>query len=146
MNQGRGSDPSGEENPPPTVNPSQGANPGVANERTLAQIFEAIQGLAQSTAAAQNAMLEVVQPIPIPAVHGSGATNSVGGSGSAPPRAQERRQGATNEIPPLVPVVNNPASQAVGAPDDSDKFNKEKFRKNGAKEFMGGVDPIQAEN
>ena len=71
MNQGRGSDPSGEENPPPTVNPSQGANPGVANEQMMTQILAAIQGLAQSTAAAQNAMLEVVRRIPIPAVHGS---------------------------------------------------------------------------
>ena len=111
----------------------------------LTQILVAIQGLAQSTAAAQNAMLEVVQRIPIPAVQGSGATSSAGGSGLAPPRAQERRQGATNENPPLVPVVNNPASQAAGAPDDSDKYNKEKFRKNGAKEFEGGVDPIKAE-
>ena len=127
MSQGQGSDPGGRENPQPAVNPSQGANPGVANERTLAQIFEAIQGLAQSTAAAQNAMLEVVQRIPIPAVHGSGATSSAGGLGSAPPRAQERGQGASNENPPLVPVVHNPTSQAAGAPDDSDKFNKEKF-------------------
>ena len=41
---------------------------------------------------------------------------------------------------------SNPASQAARAPDDSDKFNKEKFRKNGAKEYEGGVDPIKAEN
>ena len=68
MNQGQGLDPSGEENPPPTVNPSQGANPGVANEQMLTQIMAAIHGLAQSTTAAQNAMLEVVQRIPIPAV------------------------------------------------------------------------------
>ena len=32
------------------------------------------------------------------------------------------------------------------APEDYDKFNKEKFIKNGAKEFIGGVDPIMAEN
>ena len=93
MNQGQGSDPSGEENPPPAVNPSQGANSGVANEEMLTQILVAIQGLTQSTAAAQNAMLEVVQRIPIPAVQGgNGATSSAGGSGSAPPRAQEQRQ------------------------------------------------------
>ena len=87
MNQGRGLDPSGEENPPPAVNPSEGANPGVANEQTMTQILAAMQGLAQSTAAAQNAMLEVVQRIPVPAVHGSGATSSAGGLGSAHPRA-----------------------------------------------------------
>ena len=147
MSQGQGSDPGGRENPQLAVNPSQGANPGVANEQMLIQIMVAIQGLAQSTAAAQNAMLEVVQRISIPAVQvGNEATSSAGGSGSAPPRAQEPSQGTLNGHPPQVPANPDPASQAPRTPNDSDKFNKEKFIKNGAKEFVGGVDPIKAKN
>ena len=30
--------------------------------------------------------------------------------------------------------------------DDSDKYTKEKFIKNGAKEYVGGIDPIKAKN
>ena len=146
-NQGQGSNQDQGVNPPPTGNPNPEANPGVANEQMFTQILAAIQGLAQITAATQNTMLEVIQRLPVPAVQvGNGSMSSTGGSGSAPPRIQERGQRASDERPPQVPAELNPASNVMRAPEDSDKFNKEKFIKNGAKEFIGGVDPIMAEN
>lgn len=46
----------------------------------------------------------------------------------------------------MVYAEQNPASQAPREVDDLNKFIKETFIKNGAKEFIGGVDLIKAEN
>lgn len=87
-------------------------------------------------------MLEIVQRTTLPAVQGGNeAMTPTGGFGLAPHGVQDRSSGERNG-PPTV-VLSNQAPRAV---EDSDKYNKEKFIKNGAKEFVGRVDPIKAKN
>ena len=77
-NQGQGSNQDQGENPPPTGNPNPEANPGVANEQMFTQILAAIQGLAQTTTVAQNAMIEVIQRLPVPGIKvGSGCNTPI---------------------------------------------------------------------
>lgn len=64
-----------------------------------------------------------------------------GGFGFALHGVQDRSSRERNG-PPIVVLSN----QALRAVEDSDKYNKEKFIKNGAKEFVGRVDPIKAKN
>lgn len=77
---------------------------------------------------------------------GNAATSSAGRFGSAPPRSQDGSQGATNEPPPVALAKQNPTKQTPRAVEDSNKFNKEKFRKNGPKESVGAVDPVKVQN
>lgn len=88
----------------------------------------------------------MVQRLPMPYMKGgNGATSSTGSSSLAPPRAQEGSQEARNDLPPLIQTDLHSASQALRATKDSNKYNKEKLQ-NGAKEFIGIVDLIKAEN
>ena len=132
----------------PGVGPSQrpeGAVPETASEGVLSQILAAIQGLAQSSVAVQGTMLEVIQRLPVPAAQGGEATSSASESGSRQPASQEGSQGARQE-PQSVGTASDPAGQVPRARDDADRYTKEKFMKNGAKEYEGGIDPVKAEN
>lgn len=92
-------------------------------------------------------MLEVVQRIPILAIQGDyGSTSLVGSSGSAPPSAQEKSQGIKDGHLLVVHGEHNLVSQAPRVVGDSNRYNKKKYIKNRAKEFIGGVDPIRAKN
>lgn len=46
----------------------------------------------------------------------------------------------------MAQAEQNPASDVQRVVEDWDKYNKEKFIKNRAIEFIGGVDPIKVEN
>lgn len=61
---------------------------------------------------------------------------------SAPPRAQEGGQGVGNRPPQVIQTDLQMASQTLRAIEYSNKFNKEKFIKNGADDFIGGVDQL----
>ena len=141
-NQGQGSNPG--------VGPSQrpgGTAPETVNEGMLSQILAAIQGLAQSNVSVHGMMLEVIQRLPVPAAHGGNeAVSSASGSGSRQPARHEGSQGASEELPPEAIAVSDPVGQVPRAREDGDRYTKEKFMKNGAKEFEGGTNPIKAEN
>ena len=76
---------------------------------------------------------------------GGEATSSASESGSRQPARQEGSQGARQE-PQSVGTASDPAGQVPRVRDDADRYTKEKFMKNGAKEFEGGIDPVKAEN
>lgn len=46
----------------------------------------------------------------------------------------------------MIYAEQNPTIMAPRVVDDSDKYTKENFIKNGANHFLGGVDPIKAKN
>ena len=71
---------------------------------------------------------------------------SASGSGSRQPARQEGSQGAREELLLVAVAVSDPVGQVPRAREDGDRYTKEKFMKNGAKEFEGGTDPIRAEN
>ena len=126
----------------PGVGPSQrpeGAVPETVSEGVLSQILAAIQGLAQSNVAVQGTMLEVIQRLPA-AQGGNEATSSASGSGSRQPARQEGSQGAREELPLAAVAVSESTQQIPRARDEADRYTKEKFMKNGAKEFEGGMD------
>lgn len=92
-------------------------------------------------------MLEVVHKMPTLAVHGgNGARSLASGSSSAPPRAQEGSPGSRDVPPPVDLAKQNLAIHAPRVVYDAGKFKKENFIKKEAKEFLGGVGPIKAEN
>ena len=134
----------------PGVGPSQrpgGTTPETVNEGMLSQILAAIQGLTQSNVAVQGTMLEVIQQLPVPAAQvGNEATSSASSSGSAQPARHKGSLGARERLPPVVIAVSDPTGQVLRAGDDRDRYTKEKFTRNGAKEFIGGIDLIEVEN
>lgn len=49
-------------------------------------------------------------------------------------------------VPPIVQTDPTSVRREVSRKANEDKFNVEKFVKNGAQVFIGGTDPIQAGN
>lgn len=50
------------------------------------------------------------------------------------------------DLPSVIQADLHEASEALRAAKDSDKYDMVKFIKNGAEEFVVGVDPIKARN
>lgn len=138
-NQGQNSNPSQGASPQQEANPKQRVNPGPTSEQMLSLILVVIQGLAQSTAADQNSMLEVVQlkvvqMIPLP---GNGATSLASSSSLVPLRAQEGNQKARNGPPLVDQAKQNMASQAP---------RRNLSRMEPMSSIYWVVDPIKVEN
>lgn len=92
--------------------------------------------------------LKIVRRLPIAlVVDGNGASSLASRSGSIPTGARDGNQGESNDVlPPMASQDLPPARQQPRVLDDSNNYTKEKFMKNGAKEFVGGVALIKAEN